>query len=175
MATTMRGRGEIRLLALASAFGQLFPPRIAVCAAPVEVSMARDHRRLRVFQKRALADTCDHKETRNFPRDEWFESSQVRRAAVSIASNLVEGSARRGGREHVHFVNVSCGSAAEVAYLITLVRTWISFCGSTGTPAGKVRSPRSQPSGWCRESNCWSKPKTNVGGKREQIEAWRRA
>ena len=83
--------------------------------------MARDHRRLRAFNEAHQLILAIYKETQIFPRDEWFGiRAQVRRAAVSIASNLVDGSARRGGREYVHFVNVSRGSAAEVAYLITL-------------------------------------------------------
>src|SRR5512145_2784325 len=83
--------------------------------------MARDHRRLRAFNEAHQLILAIYKETQSFPRDEWFGMrAQIRRAAVSIASNLVEGSARRGGREYVHFVNVSRGSAAEVVYLITL-------------------------------------------------------
>src|SRR5262245_35038592 len=83
--------------------------------------MARDHRKLRVFNEAHQLILTIYKETKSFPRDEWFGMrAQIRRAAVSIASNLVEGSARRGAREYVHFVNVSRGSAAEVAYLVTL-------------------------------------------------------
>ena len=83
--------------------------------------MARDHRRLRAFNEAHQLILAIYKETQSFPRDEWFGMrAQIRRAAVSVASNIVEGSARRGGREYVHFVNVSRGSAAEVAYLITL-------------------------------------------------------
>ena len=44
----------------------------------------------------------------------------MRRAAVSTASNLVEGSARRGSREYVNFVNLSRASASEVEYLVSL-------------------------------------------------------
>jgi four helix bundle protein len=83
--------------------------------------MARDHRRLRVFNDAHQLVLAIYRETRNFPRDEWFGlRAQMRRASVSVASNLVEGSARRRLREYVHFVNVSRGSAAEVAYLISL-------------------------------------------------------
>jgi hypothetical protein len=58
--------------------------------------MARDHRRLRVFEETHQLVFAIYQETRLFRRDEWFGiRAQVRRAAVSIASNLVEGSARR--------------------------------------------------------------------------------
>jgi four helix bundle protein len=62
-----------------------------------------------------------YKETRDFPRDEWFGiRSQLRRAAVSAASNIVEGNARRTTREYVSFLNIARGSTAEVGYLIHL-------------------------------------------------------
>jgi four helix bundle protein len=62
-----------------------------------------------------------YRETRDFPRDEWFGiRSQVRRAAVSTVSNLVEGNARRSIGEYVSFLNISRASAAEVSYLVQL-------------------------------------------------------
>lgn len=52
--------------------------------------------------------------TENFPPHEKFGlSQQLRRAAVSVASNLAEGSVR-GKLEFIHFINISRGSLAEV-------------------------------------------------------------
>ena len=83
--------------------------------------MARDHRRLRVYHEAHSIAIAIYRETRDFPRDEWFGiRSQIRRAAVSTVSNLVEGNARRGIREYVSFLNVSRASAAEVSYLVQL-------------------------------------------------------
>jgi four helix bundle protein len=83
--------------------------------------MARDHRRLRVFHEAHSFTLAIYKHTRDFPRDEWFGiRAQIRRGAVSIASNIVEGNARRGTGEYVNFLNIARGSAAEVAYLIQL-------------------------------------------------------
>lgn len=46
--------------------------------------------------------------------------SQIRRAAVSINSNLVEGGARLGQFEFRHFVSIARGSAAELRYQLLL-------------------------------------------------------
>jgi four helix bundle protein len=51
--------------------------------------------------------------TRGFPREERFGlTSQLRRAAVSVSSNIAEGHARQG-REFTHFLSVARGSLAE--------------------------------------------------------------
>jgi four helix bundle protein len=62
-----------------------------------------------------------YKHTSHFPRDEWYALRlQIRKAAVSVPSNIVEGNARRTTKEYVHFLNVARGSAAELTYLVDL-------------------------------------------------------
>jgi four helix bundle protein len=61
--------------------------------------------------------------TRGFPRDERFGlTSQMRRAAVSIGSNIAEGCGRNSDREFVAFLHVAMGSASELRFQLTLAR-----------------------------------------------------
>lgn len=54
-----------------------------------------------------------------FPRKEMFGlTSQLRRAALSIPTNLAEGQGRQGRKEFRQFVNIALGSATEVEYLL---------------------------------------------------------
>lgn len=60
-----------------------------------------------------------YKVTRDFPKEEIYGlTSQLRRAALSIPTNIVEGYSRKGDKELSHFLNISLGSLAETKYLI---------------------------------------------------------
>lgn len=59
----------------------------------------------------------------SFPPDERYElGSQVRRAAYSVAANIVEGVAREHNKERLQFLNISWGSLAEVGYCLHVAR-----------------------------------------------------
>ncbi|MBX3179894.1 MAG: four helix bundle protein [Candidatus Hydrogenedentes bacterium] len=81
----------------------------------------RDHRKLRAFD---LADALVlqvYRVTQRFPKDEQFGlTSQLRRAAVSIASNIVEGCARSSEIEYLRFLDIAYGSLKEVEYQLDL-------------------------------------------------------
>jgi four helix bundle protein len=81
----------------------------------------RDHNKLRAFQ---LADSlviAVYEATRRFPADERFGlTTQLRRGAVSVASNIVEGCARTTEAEYLHFLVIAFGSARELNYQLSL-------------------------------------------------------
>ena len=57
--------------------------------------------------------------TQNFPKEEIYGStSQIRRDALSIPTNIVEGYSKKGDKELSRFVNISLGSLAETKYLL---------------------------------------------------------
>jgi len=74
----------------------------------------RDFRDLIVWQKAIALAKEAYRLTRAFPREERFGLTlQIRRAAVSVSSNIAEGHARQG-REFANFLSIARGSLAEV-------------------------------------------------------------
>lgn len=85
--------------------------------------MSPDHRKLRVFHEADALAIAIYRPTREFPRDEWLGlRAQMRRAAISVPCNIVEGNARRSARDHLRFLYVAVGSCSELEYLVALAR-----------------------------------------------------
>jgi four helix bundle protein len=85
--------------------------------------MSREYQKLRVW---IVADDVVmqvYRATARMPPEERYAlQSQIRRAAVSVPTNLVEGSSRQSKNDYLHFVNIALGSASELRYLIDLAK-----------------------------------------------------
>jgi four helix bundle protein len=74
-----------------------------------------NHRDLIAWRQAMSLVEFVYRDTENFPRDEAFGlRAQVRRAAVSVPSNLAEGSGRNSSGELRQFVGIASGSLAEL-------------------------------------------------------------
>lgn len=77
----------------------------------------KGYRNLIVWQKADELAYQTYLITKKFPKDEMFGLiSQMRRAAVSVAANIVEGYARFSVKEKVRFYNIAGGSLTELEY-----------------------------------------------------------
>jgi four helix bundle protein len=72
---------------------------------------------LQVWHKAHQLTLASYKATNGFPKQELFGlTSQIRRAAVSVAANIVEGCGKRGNGEFQRFLGIAAGSASELEY-----------------------------------------------------------
>ncbi|MDM1448002.1 four helix bundle protein [Myroides odoratimimus] len=81
--------------------------------------------------------------TKGFPRDEVYGLiSQIRRSAVSIPSNIAEGSARKGDKEFIHFLYIALGSTAELETQLLLASDlgYLSNINDYEISIGRIRS-----------------------------------
>ena len=77
--------------------------------------MDKPHKRLDVWKLSMKLVTRIYRITQAFPGEERYGLvQQLRRAAISIPSNIAEGAARHGNREFRHFVTIARGSLSEV-------------------------------------------------------------
>ncbi len=91
----------------------------------------RDHTKLRAYQ---LADELAvqvYDATSVFPKSEMYGlTSQMRRAAVSVPSNILEGCARESQVEYVRFLEIAFGSLRELHYQVSLSKRLDYFDGA---------------------------------------------
>jgi four helix bundle protein len=77
--------------------------------------MEKPHKKLDVWKESMRAAESIYKLTESFPIEEKFGLvSQMRRAVVSIPSNIAEGAARRGKKEFRNYLSIAQGSLSEL-------------------------------------------------------------
>jgi len=81
----------------------------------------RDHTKLRAFELADDLAVLVYRVTARFPREELYGLiSQMRRAAISIPSNIVEGCARDSQADYLRFLYMAFGSLRELHYQLSL-------------------------------------------------------
>ncbi len=81
----------------------------------------KDFRKLVVWEKAHLMALEVYRITKRFPKDELYGiTSQMRRAAVSIPTNIAEGCGRGTDKDFGRFLQMAVGSASELEYLFLL-------------------------------------------------------
>ena len=83
----------------------------------------KSHKDLIVWQKAVDLSMLIYKLTNTFPQREIYGlSSQMRRAVISIASNIAEGRARHTRKDFSHFLHMAFGAAAELETQLLIAR-----------------------------------------------------
>jgi four helix bundle protein len=81
----------------------------------------RDHTKLRAFELADEVVLLVYKVTADFPKEEQYGlTAQMRRAAVSVPSNIVEGCARDSQADYLRFLYIAFGSLRELHYQLGL-------------------------------------------------------
>jgi four helix bundle protein len=81
--------------------------------------MEKGYKKLRVWQRSDELAYQVYLESKKFPQDEIYGiTSQLRRAVVSIPTNIAEGMGRQNKGEMKQFMNIALGSLAETEYLL---------------------------------------------------------
>lgn len=88
----------------------------------------KSFRDLRVWQLGVELSVAVYRLTETFPRDEIYGlTSQMRRAAASVPSNISEGHAREHTKEFLHYLSVAQGSLAELDTQLEIARR-LGYC-----------------------------------------------
>jgi four helix bundle protein len=83
----------------------------------------KSHRDLEVWRRSVDLVTDIYAVTRSFPVDEMYGlTGQMRRAAVSVPSNIAEGAARNSHKEFLRFLSIATGSLAEMETHLLIAR-----------------------------------------------------
>jgi len=79
----------------------------------------RDYKNYEIWKKSHKVALEVYNLTKSFPKEDTYGIiSQLRRASLSVPTNIVEGAGRSSQKEFAYFINIASGSAAETEYLI---------------------------------------------------------
>jgi four helix bundle protein len=85
--------------------------------------MPRDFKNIKAWQYADDLAVLVYSKTKSFPKEELYGlTSQLRRAVVSVPTNIAEGASREHKKVYLHFLYVARSSIAEVEYLLHLSR-----------------------------------------------------
>jgi four helix bundle protein len=81
----------------------------------------KDFRQLKVWEKSHRLALAVYKATKSFPKEELYGlTSQIRRASMSVPTNIAEGCGRNTDAEFARFLQIAMGSASETEYQLIL-------------------------------------------------------
>jgi four helix bundle protein len=81
--------------------------------------MGRNFKNIKAWQYADDLAILVYSKTKSFPKEELYGiTSQLRRAAVSVPTNIAEGASRKHKREYLHFLYIAKGSMAEIECLL---------------------------------------------------------
>lgn len=84
----------------------------------------QSYRELRVWQRSIDLVSAIYKLTDHFPKSELFAlTNQMRRASISIPSNIAEGYSRKSRQEYIQFLRIAFGSGAELETQLHIATT----------------------------------------------------
>jgi four helix bundle protein len=83
----------------------------------------RDFRKIKAWMLADDLAVAVYEVSKSFPREEIYGiTSQIRRAASSVAANIVEGASRESAKDYAHFLQIARGSLAETQYFLHLAK-----------------------------------------------------
>lgn len=81
----------------------------------------QDFKQVKAWEKSHLLTVLVYQDTQDFPKEELYGlTSQIRRSAISIPSNIAEGCGRGSDAELARFLRIAMGSACELEYQLLL-------------------------------------------------------
>ena len=113
----------------------------------------KDHKDLDVWKQSMVLVEDIYTLTKNFPSDEKYGlSSQIKRAVVSVPSNIAEGAGRKGDKEFIQFLYIAMGSLSELETQLILANR-LQFTNSVESYLSQIEKIKNMLFGLIRYVN----------------------